>query len=191
MTHNDFKTRWLDKRWQESDQLWYQCVALAKLYAQEVYWVSLGRFGGSALAWRENGLRTFDVWLRQKVANDPNLAPVQWDIIFFDKTKENKYGHVAVVDIADLNEAKVVEQNGGRGSGKWLGTDCIRLRTYNYISPKVLGRYHYTWSAVKKEPAERELARDLGIWNWENGTAAATREDVATMVYRALPRDKL
>lgn len=183
MTHNDFKTRWLDKRRQENEQLWYQCVALVKLYVQEVYGIWLWRFGGSALSWWENWLRTFDVGLWKKVANDPNLAPVQGDIIFFDKTSANKFGHVAVVDTADLNEVKVIEQNGGKWSRKGLGTDCIRLRTYNYLSPKVLGWYHFMWS--EKEKTEWELAQELGIWNWENWSLPVTREECAVMIYRS------
>ena len=50
-----------------------------------------------------------NVW--RKVANDPNLFPVKGDIVFFDKTSYNKYGHVAVCDSADAKQLTVIEQN--------------------------------------------------------------------------------
>jgi hypothetical protein len=49
--------------------------------------------------------------------------PQQWDIVFFDKTSNNKWGHIAVHN----DDFSILEQNGGIGWGTGLGVDAIRL----------------------------------------------------------------
>ena len=46
------------------------------------------------------------------------MIPNPGDIVFFDKTSKNPYGHVAIAWAgSNANELQIVEQNAGTGNG--------------------------------------------------------------------------
>lgn len=68
-------------------------------------------------------------------------------IIFFDATKDNPYGHVAVVESASSKLLIIIEQNAGSGNGNGLGMNAITRNTVGYTASgsrgKCLGWYEY------------------------------------------------
>lgn len=131
MTFNEFKTKWVGKRYQESSNYWYQCVALAKLFVSETTDHNLKWFSWSALKARQTWSPF--VWLRyQRIPYTWIGSPRRWDIVFFNKTKQNKYWHVAIAWTCTEKELRVIEQNAV--SWNWLGInwDEISIRMYPY-----------------------------------------------------------
>ena len=168
MTHDEFSKKWLGKRYCESEALGAQCVALAKLYMSEVYGIQSPKFGGSALTGWGNKSGTFDLTKWTKYTVPATIE--QGDILFFDKTKTNPYGHVSVAHSA----TKHIEQNGGKGGGTGTGTDAIRLST---IPKGLLGFYrlkkvpNISQYVSRKEVASvaQALAPKEMVWNGERG----------------------
>jgi hypothetical protein len=121
-----------------------QCVAWAKLFASEMGRPLKG-FSGSALKGWQTGSPFSVEWKR--VENTPQAVPKPGDIIFFDATKANPYGHVAVVERADQKMIIVIEQNAGNGNGNGLGMNAITRNTVGYTASgsrgKCLGWYEY------------------------------------------------
>lgn len=116
MNHEAIKTKWLWKRYREPWIKTYECVWWTKKYCEEAYWITWLSFGGSAYngwdnKWNLNNFFT-KVW-----------SPKQGDLVFFDKTPTNPYGHVAIVE----NNVDILEQNGWTGGGTGLWTDAIRI----------------------------------------------------------------
>jgi len=109
-----------------------QCVLLVKKFSEQVLGINLWYFGWSAKAWYENNYDTFDSRLWDKIPNTPDGVPSPGSLIFFKWNNFSKYGHVAVVVSATVNEVVVLEQNGWAGTGSWEWTDAIRLNTYGY-----------------------------------------------------------
>lgn len=151
MTHSQIITKWLGKKYAESPSLGHQCVAWAKLFAREMGHPISG-FSGSALKGWQTGSPFSAEW--QRVENTPQAVPKSGAIIFFDATKDNPYGHVAVVERADQKFIIVIEQNAGNGNGNGLGMNAITRNTVGYTATasrgKCLGWYEY---AGKPAPA--------------------------------------
>ena len=138
MTHKEFVSQYI---WKRVNEPWYgyECVALSKLYWEEVYWDRPWAFGWSALAWWKNANGTFDDY--ERVINDywdKNNYPSQWDMIFFNNMF-GVYGHVAIVDYSDWISVRVLEQNWENWSSSGKNGDEIRLTTYSFKD--VLWRY--------------------------------------------------
>ena len=136
--------KYLGKRYAESKELGYQCVAWVKLFAREMGYPISG-FSGSALKGWQTGSPFSAEWKR--VENTPQAVPKSGAIIFFDATKANPYGHVAVVERADQKLMIVIEQNAGNGNGNGLGMNAITRNTVGYTASgsrgKCLGWYEY------------------------------------------------
>ena len=136
--------KYLGKRYAESKELGHQCVAWAKLFAREMGYPIAG-FSGSALKGWQTGSPFSSEW--QRVENTPQAVPKPGAIIFFDATKDNPYGHVAVVESASSKLLIVIEQNAGNGNGNGLGMNAITRRTVGYTATasrgKCLGWYEY------------------------------------------------
>lgn len=142
MTIEEVLRKWEGKRYQESPQYWYQCVAAVKLFVKEMWWTPLGRFWGVwAYQWRINNNNTFPVSDYQKVANDPNLYPVKWDIVIFRPVKGNPHWHIGICVDANLDIMNIWSQNWETGNWLWLWGDAIVKRNYTYKD--CAGWYHY------------------------------------------------
>lgn len=141
--HQEFKKKWLGKWFCEDSKLWTQCVWWVKIYAYEVFGISLKVFWWSAY----NGWKTWNPfkWFKfVKIENTASFIPKVWDIVFFDKHKSNwNYGHVWIVDeLTTVKNLFVLNQNmwTWTGHGKW---DWFRISKFDYISPKCLGVYRF------------------------------------------------
>jgi surface antigen len=83
-------------------------------------------------------------WKWTRVAYIKGKVPARGSIIFFDKTLQNPYGHVAIVQTADITSVTVSEQNAWSGTGNWVGTNAVTTRKYPYAKApvwNVLGWY--------------------------------------------------
>jgi hypothetical protein len=126
---------------EETEAYWTQCVALVKHYSNEVIWVPLGSFWGTARTGWDNESNTFPASKWDKVPNDitkPDQLPNIWDIIFI----ETPYyaDHTAIVrnTFWTENKIEVFEQNTGNWDGEGYD-DRARVNTYTYNN--VLGWY--------------------------------------------------
>lgn len=116
ITHKQFIDKWNWNRYRESAALGHQCVALVKKYCEEVYWIKWITSGWSAInGW--NRLWNFDTYF------DRVDLPSQWDIVFFDKTPNNPYWHIAIHN----DDFSIIEQNWGVWGGTGLWVDAIRV----------------------------------------------------------------
>lgn len=141
ISHDEYLAQCLGEKVDYDWAYWHQCVDYVRRYCEKVL-EPIWNFNWSALNGRNSGSPFNSKWKRVK--NSANAVPPKGAIIFFDKTPTNQYGHVAVVDTANTKAVAVAEQNWGNGTGTGNGTDSIRLQTYNYLSPKCLGRFVYT-----------------------------------------------
>ena len=144
MSYQDFLTQWLGKEYEESTADWYQCVALVKLYIEQVDWIQLGWFGGTAFNGWETGSPFDSNW--ERVLNSPTAIPPLWAVVFFKPYAADPAGHVAIAaEGCTSTQLNVIEQNAGNGNGDGKVSDgnCIRLHTYNYETPVCLWWFMY------------------------------------------------
>jgi hypothetical protein len=74
-------------------------------------------------------------WQPQRIANSSTDYPMAGDIVVLGGQYGFGYGHVYVADFNDNpNVINGIEQNGGAGTGKGVGTDAIR-RVPRYEAP--------------------------------------------------------
>jgi len=158
----------------------YQCVDLIKHYSQNVLWIKLWGFWGSAKTWWLNKENTFKPEIFKKEEYYWDNIPEAWDIIFF-KTN-TPYWHTAVVISASKDWIEVLEQN--VGDGTWKGfKNRVKIWLYNYNN--VMWWYSLIKSEKDKEFLEKiEKVKNLGIFNWKNVDKPATRWEVALMCLR-------
>jgi hypothetical protein len=145
MTFTEFLTKYLGTRLDFDLVFGYQCVDVAKAYANMVWEVpvrAVGYSGGAKDIMKPNSMMPDSEV--QRIPNTPTGVPPQGAIIIFDAASANPHGHVGICVSADLNTVTILEQNGGKGSGTGTGADVIRQRTYKYTANtagvgKVLG----------------------------------------------------
>ena len=122
--------KWLGK---PNDYDWnksFQCVDWARQFASDIG-NPIGTFGGSAInCWNSWCAFTGTKWKRVLYKNN---FPSAWDIVFFNKTSTNQYGHVAVVDWHnDLTVLNTVEQNWWMWKWQWKWSDAVRKKAWTY-----------------------------------------------------------
>ncbi len=119
MNHQEFIDLYLGKSTTFWEPYWAQCVSLSKQYTKDVLGENPNSYNGSAWNGYLNEKNTFpiDKW------ETGTWYPQQGDIIFFPRTNNNPYGHVAVAH----NSEEMIEQNWSTGNGSWAGGDAIRL----------------------------------------------------------------
>ena len=118
----------------ETVQLGTQCVALAKKYYKDIYWIDVGYFNESAINWWDYLQRNPKL---KRIVNTKTFIPRVWDMAFF------WWGlwHVAIVDEhSTLDRLFVIENNWGNGDWKWKD-DLAQVKAYDYITPKFLWVY--------------------------------------------------
>lgn len=125
-----FRSKWLGYRYQENDDLKYQCVALCKLWS-----IFIGRptwpWGGTAY----NGWgKDLPGWI--KIENKLWARPKAGDILFWAPTKANKYcGHTSFCTRdGGVMWLTHMEQNAWNGNGDWVGDNAIRERRTTYYN---------------------------------------------------------
>lgn len=170
MNYQQFITKWVGKRYRENAQLGYQCTSLCKLYYQEVYKITGLFFGGSAI----NG---FQGKGNLKEYFDFVPTPKQGDLVFYNITPTNPYGHVAIVD----DSKNILEQNGGRGSGTGLWDDAIRL----YKAPTNVAGYMRLKTVDEVDKRVQEFA-DLWWIEWRSKTKTYSQYDTLVILSKIL-----
>ena len=116
MSYDDFLKAYLGKRTQESPQTGYQCVALAKLYIQQVDGLTLGGFGGTAINGWNTGSPFNSKWKR--INNSATAIPPLGAVVFFAPRAGDPAGHVAIAGRGCTSTAlNVIEQNASTGNG--------------------------------------------------------------------------
>jgi len=163
----------------------HQCVDLIKHYSQNVLWIKLWSFGGSARNWWLNKENTFKEEFFEKIDLSNNNIPTPWDIIFWNKWK---YWHVAIVIEANLAIITVLEQN--MGNWDWKGLDdCIKITKYRYED--IYWWYRFRNFTEIKETMETsefdkkiQKAVEFWIFNWKDLNNPATRWETALMCLR-------
>lgn len=138
LSHNAFLDKYLRTAIDEDGWYWYQCVDLAKLYAKEVHWITLGSFGWTARTGWLNKSKTFDLKKWNRIPYTIGFVPQRGDIIFYDKPWLT--WHVAIVCEANKIDIMVIEENGSTWNGDGKGYNQVNLETKrDYDS--VLGVY--------------------------------------------------
>lgn len=127
LSHSQFLDKYLRTSQDYDGVMGVQCVDAVKLYVKEVYWISLGSFGGTARSGWFNTKKTFDPKIWEKIEWKPWLVPKQGDIIFYDKPWLT--WHVAICDSANKIDITVLEQNGWKWDWKGIWYDQINLST--------------------------------------------------------------
>lgn len=120
---------------QETAELWTQCVALAKRYYKDVYWIDTWSFNGSAINWWDKLQQNPRL---KRIVNSSTFRPRVGDMCFFQIWT---YWHVAIVDeFSTMTRLFVIENNWGNWD--WKGRDDIsQVKAYDYITPKFLWVY--------------------------------------------------
>lgn len=133
MTHNNFLTAYLSTKVDYDWQYWYQCTDLAKVYAQEVRWITPWTFWWSA----KNADQSTFPW-STIFTSWPGKDLQQWDILIQWPTSRNMYGHVWIVHRADRFWYYLMEQNAVTGNWWWAGNDAVRINYYRWSERNIL-----------------------------------------------------
>lgn len=147
MTHIEFISVYLGSRVDFDARYGYQCADLARAYARLVLnkpTRAFGYNGGAVNGYTNYPYSAFSRESFIRVPNTPDGVPPKGAIVIFDRTILNPYGHIGIVDHADLYKLVILEQNGGLGKGLGFGPDAIRFKEYKYtpngpFCGKVLG----------------------------------------------------
>lgn len=113
MNHSEFVKKWIWKSYQETPELWIQCVGGVKIYAKERKW-NIWTFWGSAINGWNTWLPFDSSWTR--IEYKPWLFPPQWALIFFSE-KRCKNWHVSLANkYCNKDVLRHLDQNWW---GKW------------------------------------------------------------------------
>lgn len=154
MNYHTFKSQYLGTRHDYDGVYGFQCVDLAKLWAEKGWGQKpkkVGYSGGAKEVMKHSdSMLTSEQAIR--IPNTPSGVPPTGAIIVFNSAPKNVYGHIAVVDSADTKQVTVLEQNAnGRGDG--LGTGAIRLKSYSYAgNGKGVGKVLGWLIPIKRSP---------------------------------------
>ncbi len=146
MNYKQFRQEFLGSSFNTDGVAGVQCVDIVKLYIREVYnesWRSMGGNGGAYNAYRlfpHSLITEQENWeLITNNPSDPSQFPEQGDIIVFDQTSQNIYGHISIYDrTTGVNSFVSIDQN--------VGGKKVREITHTFTESggfgKVLGWLH-------------------------------------------------
>lgn len=187
MTYSEFKTKYLGKKVDFDNAYSSQCVDLIRFYWKEVFLISQPKgVAGAKDFWTNyetdpNLNKNFD-----KVLNTPNAVPKQGDIVIWSSSY-GQFGHIAIIDKADLNSFTALSQNDPLGRETYL-------KTYNY-------NYIYGWFSPKGSMDYEKLYNEARIMRdawWKNqvalcglvGVTGLTDENAKAKVTEAIDKIK-
>lgn len=179
MNIKELKSKWI---WKRIDEFWnnsFQCVAWAKQAILDLYWEHISSFSWSAINWRATWSPFNEYWNR--VYYTIWLVPSAWDVIFFNKTKTNKYGHVAIADEwCTMTQLMIIEQNAWNWKWDWLWANAItkRIKTYN----NCLWWFTINLQKIMENKIQRLV--DLWITTWKNPNSNVTRQEIFLMLWQ-------
>ena len=132
MNHKEFVKKWIGKSYEETHELWVQCVWGWKIYARERGW-SIWSFGWSAWNGWLYWLPFNSEWKR--VEYKKWMFPPEWALVFWNE-KRCKYWHVAIANrLCNQDVLRCLDQN-GTGKG-----DPFTHRFYDYKN--IVGWYEH------------------------------------------------
>lgn len=94
----------------------WQCVEFVKRYYYEVYDHKFPISGGNAKDFFDTSLKDKDYNAKRglmQYRNTREYPPQLGDIIVYGGTKENSYGHIAIVSCVEEKQIEIVQQNWG------------------------------------------------------------------------------
>lgn len=125
----------------------YQCWDLAQAWFNELgldYWLRCKWSGGVKDIW-EHRFELFDENEWEFEQNERLTVPYPGDIVVWNGTMGDGYGHIGIVVNATVSTLNVLEQNAGQGDGDGLNGDQCRITKYSnwngiygFIRPKTL-----------------------------------------------------
>ncbi len=123
----------------------YQCVEFVNRYYYKYYHHKMPNSYGNAVDFYDAFVN--DGGLNKKTnliqfSNPSREKPKQGDIIIFNKSPGNKYGHIAIISSVGTNEIEIIQQNcGAYGNTRAkFSLQVIGDTLYNIKSGKVIGR---------------------------------------------------
>lgn len=117
-----------------------QCVDVTMHYVQYLFnkpWAEIMGRGDAKDMWRTFNLAYFDKIPNEK--GNPNQVPQAGDIVVWDATNTNIYGHIAVCIAADANKLVLMEQDGFIDRDNNGNADGVTYRKTRYWSSNILG----------------------------------------------------
>ena len=149
MKHKEFVDKYLWGKVDYDGVYNFQCVDIARQYCKDT-WNEIWNFSGSALSGWTTWSPFNEKW--QRVTLDPKNPPKEGSVIFFDKTKSNPYGHVAIVDSSTPTGVTIIEQNAGTGNWDGKGSNAIKRTSLSY-SDTLRGKMLW-WFTLKSKTME-------------------------------------
>ncbi len=124
MTFEQWRDEFLGKGIDFDGKYSFQCVDVYRSYVARV----LGFPQSPGVAGAADIWTTYLPSYFTRVSNSPQAVPGKGDICIWKKAKSNgNYGHVAIVEKADLNTLTILEQDG-------LTNSVLKRRTTNYTN---------------------------------------------------------
>lgn len=202
MNYQQYKSLMLGKRVDYDGAFKYQCVDLIRDYAHRCHDNNQPVRGNAIDLFKETAY-----W--QAIKNDPKNSqqvPAQGDIVIFDRTFSNLFGHVGIVDSASTidNYIMVLDQNAG-GKGDGTGNSAIRVHKYYYaggngigkvvgwLTPKIFSQQATTSEIEWVNPELGKLymgAKHNNDWDYILGTIIDRDSEIAELA-GTLPRQAL
>lgn len=94
----------------------YQCVEFVKRYYYKHYNHKMPNSWGHAKDFFDSSVSDGEMNIKRNLiqyTNPSKTKPKIGDILIFDSTRFNKFGHVAIISNVDENEVEIIQQNGG------------------------------------------------------------------------------
>lgn len=122
----------------------YQCVEFVKRYYYEYYKHKMPDSYGDAIDFFNASLKDGAINPQRNLiqyTNPSKSKPEVGDLIIFNGTSGNKYGHVAIVSEVKDDEVQIIQQNPGPGGSSrvWMDCDVNGQNKYEYSNSRVLG----------------------------------------------------
>lgn len=121
----------------------YQCVEFVKRYYYEHYGHRMPDPWGHALDFFSPRLKEGKYCERRglnQYHNGMGMKPAKGDLIIFNRTAGNPYGHVAIVSAVSDGEIEIVQQNPGPGKPSRINIPLVEKDGKCKVdSPRVLG----------------------------------------------------
>ena len=133
LSHNQFVSKYSGKKVDFDGYYGGQCVDLFRQYCQEVLGVPQPKGVRGAAQFWENF--SSDPVLQQNFIQIPNtltFVPQKGDVMIWTRKAGNGYGHVAMVDSANVLWFTSFDQN-------WRKLNVSELTRHNYLAPAVYG----------------------------------------------------
>ena len=122
----------------------YQCVEFVKRYYYEFYKHKMPDSYGDAIDFFDPLVKDGVINKRRNLIqyqNPSKSKPSIGDLIVFDGTSGNKFGHVAIISDVQEDEIQIIQQNPGPGANSriWIDLDITEDQKFSVDNKRVLG----------------------------------------------------